>query len=260
MEKRKTKRKSQIQNRVLTLLAATSGALEAAGDFAYNPYPYVYSSLGVSHTKKGLELGIQELVKKGLVEEDRNEGLRLTSAGAEVKKGLLREHSRDWDSQWRVVIFDIPEAKRELRDDLRFGLKDLGFGLWQRSVWVTPFDIGEELNSYLQKEGISNFVEIVVGERVGGSSDRDFAARVWPLDKINERYERLLASWEEELKKESSAEERLRAVASFHNHYLAILEDDPRLPPELLSDDWVGGDAKELFGKLKSILTVSKLS
>lgn len=260
MEKKKTKRKSQIQDRVLTLLAAAGEALDVVGDFAYNPHPYVYRSLGVSHTKEGLELGVQELIRKGLVEEDRDKGLRLTSAGAEVKKGLLRAHSRDWDGRWRVVFFDIPEAKRGLRDELRFELKDLGFGLWQRSVWVTPFDVGKELNSCLQKEKISNFVEVVVGERVGDLSDRDFAARVWSLDKVNEGYKHLLASWAEELKKESSAEERLRAAASFHNRYLAILEDDPRLPPELLPNDWVGGDTKELFGKLKSTLTISKLS
>lgn len=260
MKKEKTKRKSQIQDRILTLLATASEALDVVGDFTYNPYPYVYRSLGVSHTKEGLERGIQELIEKGLAEGNEDEGLRLTSAGAEVKQGLLRARSEDWDGDWRAVFFDIPEARRKLRDDLRSELKKLGFGLWQKSVWVTPFDIGKELDSYLRKEKISNFVEVLVGERVGDLSDREFAARVWSLDSVNERYEDLLGGWAEELKKESRAEERLRTAASFHDRYLTILENDPRLPSKLLPDDWVGDEAKNLFGKLKSTLTVSELS
>jgi len=260
MEKKKTKRKSQIQDRILTLLAIASEALDVVGDFTYNPYPYVYKSLGVSHTKESLKRGIQELIKKGLVEGNKDDGLRLTSAGAEVKQRLLRARSEDWDGKWRAVFFDIPEVQRDLRDNLRFELKKLGFGLWQRSVWITPFDIGKELGSYLRKEKISNFVEILVGERVGDLSDREFAARVWPLDKVNEGYKDLLGGWVEELKKESSAEERLLVAISFHSRYLILLEDDPRLPLELLPDDWIGAEAEKLFGKLKSTLTVSRIS
>ena len=32
-----------------------------------------------------------------------------------------------WDRKWRIVIFDIPERYRELRDRVRYVLKKAGF-------------------------------------------------------------------------------------------------------------------------------------
>jgi len=45
-----------------------------------------------------------------------------------------------WDGKWRVLIFDIPERQRELRDKVRNTLKTVGFKQLQQSVWIYPFD------------------------------------------------------------------------------------------------------------------------
>lgn len=254
------KRRNQIQDKILSILAASAGALDTLGNFAYNPYPYLYASLGTSYRKEHIDEAIDSLTSEGLVEGDRNEGLRLTLAGAGIKKRLYQARREEWDGKWRVVFFDIPEVQRDIRDGLRFELKKLGFGLWQRSAWITPFDIAKELNSYLREQNLAEAVQVVVGERFGELNDRKFAAKVWPLDDINERYERLLSVWKKEIGKESTAEERLEAAASLHNRYLDVLAADPRLPLELLPGDWVGDDAKKLFKKLKSTLTVGEPS
>lgn len=261
-KKRRGRRRGQFDlgEKILQVLSASAQALDTFGDFTYNPYPYLYASLGMSYRKDNIDAAVRGLAKKGLVEGNKNEGLRLTSAGADIKEKLYQERQKEWDGKWRVVIFDIPEAQRKIRDDLRFELKKLGFGSWQRSVWVTPFDISAELDAYLQRQNLSEVVQIVVGVRFGRLNNRDFAAKIWPLADLNERYNHLLAVWREELKKESTAEERLRVTAVLHNRYLDILAVDPRLPSELLPRDWVGNDAANLFKKLKSILTVSKPS
>ncbi len=254
----KKKGRAYLGRKILRVLSAAAEALDTFGDFTYNPYPYLYASLGMSYRKEHIDEAVRDLTKKGLVEGNKSEGLRLTSAGADVKKSLYQARQKEWDGKWRVVFFDIPEVQRDIRDGLRFELKKLGFGLWQRSAWVTPFDIAVELNAYLQKQDLSEVVQIVVGERLGELNDREFAAQIWPLNDLNERYARLLTGWAEELKKESTAEERLRAVLAFHDRYLDILASDPQLPPKLLPGHWVGDDARELFKKLKSILTVGK--
>lgn len=259
-KKRKPKRANRIQDRLLTLLAGTAGALDAMGDFTYNPYPYLYSSLGMSYRKESIDGAVRDLTKRGLIEGNKYEGLRLTSAGADVKKSLYLARQREWDGKWRVVIFDIPEAQRKIRDDLRFELKKLGFGSWQRSVWVTPFDISAELDAYLRRQNLSEMVQIVVGERFGRLNDRDFAAKIWSLKDLSEKYVRLLADWAEELRRESTAEERRHAAAFFHNRYLGILAADPQLPSGLLPAGWVGDDAAKLFKKLKLILIVGEPS
>lgn len=254
------KRQSRIQDRLLTLLVAPAQALGVAGDFAYHPYPYVYAALGMSYRKSSIDAAANELARKGLLEKNEREGLRLTSAGANVKQRLYQARCEEWDGRWRVVIFDIPERERKIRDDFRFELKKLGLGPWQKSVWVTPFDISAELGSYLQKQNLATAVQIVVGERFGGPSDREFAATIWPLEDLSKKYASLLGSWGEELSKERSAKERLRMAAVLHNRYLDILAGDPQLPSRLLPPNWGGRPAQELFKRLRSTLSVSKPS
>jgi len=53
---------------------------------------------------------------------------------------------QEWDGKWRIVIFDIPEKERLLRDAFRRKLRELGCKLLQGSVWITPFDIREEID------------------------------------------------------------------------------------------------------------------
>lgn len=259
----KSKKKRQGRNlggKILQLLSATAQALNTLGDFSYHPYPYLYASLGHVYGRETIDEAVGRLVKKGVVEGDKKRGLRLAPAGVDVKKSLYQERQKDWDGRWRVVIFDIPEVQRRVRDGLRLELKKLGFGQWQRSVWVTPFNISAELNAYLQKQDLSAVVQMLVGERFGGLSNRDFATRVWSLNELNEGYAHLLTEWKKELEKESTAAERLHTAAVFQSRYFDILIADPQLPLELLPSGWAGDDAKKLFGKLKSILTVGKAS
>jgi DNA-binding transcriptional regulator PaaX len=259
-EKPEKKRgRKYLGKKILRILAAAAGALDTLGDFTYNPYPYLYNSLGHVYDEDTINDAVNDLVDRGLVEKCEGRGVRLASVGADVKLMLYQQRQEMWDGKWRVVFFDIPEARRSIRDDLRAELKKLGFGLWQRSAWITPFDIAEELDSYLRKQNLSGFVQILVGERVGALDNRKFAARVWPiLDEVNEKYHSLLNEWKEEIGKESAAEKRLEVAVFLHNRYLSILADDPRLPPELLPDDWVGGEAQKLFKKLKSTLSGGK--
>lgn len=260
-EKRKPRKSrgiNPIQNRILNVLAAASEMVDTVGDFTYHPYPYLYASLEMSYDRKNVDEATGYLAKKGLVERNEAGDVRLTPAGADIKKRLYRERRQRWDGKWRVVFFDIPESRRELRDDLRWELKKLGFGLWQRSAWVTPFGITRELESYLRDQNLSDLVQIVVGERFGDPNDREFAARVWPLSEINRRYKSFLAGWAAELKREQTDEDRFRAATLFHDRYIDILLEDPQLPAELLPRDWVGDKAADLFKKLKSLLSISR--
>jgi hypothetical protein len=46
---------------------------------------------------------------------------------------------KTWDRKWRVVIFDIWESRRDVRDALRRKLHNIGFVSLQASVWVYPY-------------------------------------------------------------------------------------------------------------------------
>lgn len=55
------------------------------------------------------------------------------------------QSAKKWDKKWRVIIFDIPEYKRKIRNQVRFILNSAGFYRLQDSVWVSPIDCEETI-------------------------------------------------------------------------------------------------------------------
>ncbi len=96
---------------------------------------------------------ITDLKKQGFItfeEENNRIFVRLTDKGRErLLKYQLREivikKPKKWDKKWRVIIFDIKERKRKVRDGLRVELINLGFLRLQNSVWVYPYECEEAI-------------------------------------------------------------------------------------------------------------------
>lgn len=95
------------------------------------------------------------MLKQRLLE--RTDGkLRLTAKGQRRLVSLtLSEygatHSRRWDGKWRVLIFDIPEYNKKLREKIRRTLIAIGFIRLQDSVWIFPYDC-EDLITLLKTD------------------------------------------------------------------------------------------------------------
>ena len=67
-------------------------------------------------------------------------------AGKYQLDDLKIKKQKEWDGLWRIVVFDIPDLTKIKREALRGKLKELGFQLFQRSVWIHPFDCKKEIN------------------------------------------------------------------------------------------------------------------
>ncbi|OGG54226.1 hypothetical protein A3H16_01980 [Candidatus Kaiserbacteria bacterium RIFCSPLOWO2_12_FULL_53_8] len=105
--------------------------------------------------KDVIQRASQRLVRQGLMEW-RQGKLRLTEKGErELRilqlRELARNRPRKWDKKWRVLIFDIPEHRKVLRDKIRTTLQKIGFEHLQDSVWVYPYDC-EDLMALLKAE------------------------------------------------------------------------------------------------------------
>ncbi|OGG57143.1 hypothetical protein A3D71_03905 [Candidatus Kaiserbacteria bacterium RIFCSPHIGHO2_02_FULL_55_20] len=95
------------------------------------------------------------LVKQRLLAWEKGK-LRLTPKGESVLRILeLKRYDipkpRRWDRKWRVLIFDIPEKQRVLRNKIRDTLRAIGFIPLQGSVWVYPYDC-EDLITLLKAD------------------------------------------------------------------------------------------------------------
>lgn len=48
-----------------------------------------------------------------------------------------------WDGKWRLVMFDVPESRKKVRDTLRMLLRNAGFVHFQDSAWIQPYPCDE---------------------------------------------------------------------------------------------------------------------
>jgi len=88
-----------------------------------------------------------QLKERGLVtfEQKRDKSYaRITAKGKQELLHSAAFHQRRkpwrWDGRYRIVIFDIPERRRDVRDRLRQKMQGFGFMRLQDSVLVYPYD------------------------------------------------------------------------------------------------------------------------
>lgn len=67
----------------------------------------------------------------------------------------------NWDGKWRIVIFDIPNNKKQARDALRRKLKELRFCQLQKSVFVHPYDCKNEIAFIKEIYEINRYVSLI---------------------------------------------------------------------------------------------------
>ncbi|MBI2633479.1 MAG: CRISPR-associated endonuclease Cas2 [Parcubacteria group bacterium] len=64
------------------------------------------------------------------------------------------------DKLWYMVVFDVPEEKRKARDQLRCSLHRLGFKQFQKSIWISPYEIFQSLKKEIDLFKLREYVRI----------------------------------------------------------------------------------------------------
>jgi len=98
--------------------------------------------------KNYLNKTTRRLQEKGFIKFEKNDNkifLKPTKKGQNYFLTNLNSpenlKKKKWDKKWRMVIFDIPESKKHLRNKVRDTLESLGLKKLQNSVWVFPYPI-----------------------------------------------------------------------------------------------------------------------
>lgn len=73
---------------------------------------------------------------------------------------------RRWDNKWRVVIFDIPDKHKRVRDIFRARLVQIGLHRLQESVYVSPYDCFREVEFLRQLYGVAFTVRYLLVEKI----------------------------------------------------------------------------------------------
>lgn len=221
-------------------------------------------------------------LKTGYIEKVVKDGevyLRLTHHGKKrVNRNfpLIKFQNVKWDGIWRIVIFDIAELNRHTRDRLREKLKELGFGMFQQSVYLSPHNLAKDLSEFIEALGLSEFVYVfeIPRTQITVGDSRALANRLWKLDQLNEKYIELIEKIEnihliashgrgkqlndlvdlsgQESRQDSGQNSgREELVKSIREEYLNLILRDPFLPKELLPSNWEFRKLRELLRKLK---------
>lgn len=71
-----------------------------------------------------------------------------------------------WDRKWRIVMFDFPARHEHARKAFRLKLQDLGFVLYQRSVFIYPYECHEEVHTIAKWYGVDQYIRYIVATEV----------------------------------------------------------------------------------------------
>jgi len=153
-------------------------------DEVYLGFPFRYRSLKESSSPELLQLRrkyerrqfsklISYLKRKGLIrikELEEKQALILTPKGKEkilkIKNKFILSlpKKKRKDGKWTMVAFDISEKKKGVRDYFRGKLIELGFQNFQKSIWISPYDILKEIQEIIRNLAIEKNVKIFLIE------------------------------------------------------------------------------------------------
>jgi len=161
-----------------------------------------------------------------------------------------------WDERWFLLAYSIPEDARQLRDRLRDRLAWLGFGSLGNGLWISPHDVGAQVDELADQLGIRDHLECFRASRVGGAPVSDLVAKCWDLGAVNDHYRAFMARWTPVLERIDAVDRSRDAVSGQESYTLrfalihefrAFPLEDPYLPRALLPEGWTGEDATRLF-------------
>ncbi len=115
---------------------------------------------------------IYYLKRKNYITSENLKGKRaiiLTKSG--ISKALKASFNIDGakkrkDGKWIMLTFDIPQQHKKARELLRSIIHNLGYKMFQQSIWVCPYDVSEMTEKLLQMHSLEKYVKIFLIEEL----------------------------------------------------------------------------------------------
>jgi len=172
---------------------------------------------------------------------------------------FFRFLKEEWDGKWRIISYEIPESKREIRDHLRREMQGWGLGPWHRSFWLTPHPVFERLKELVVGKEEEKYIQAF-------SADHSFGQRailiekVWMIKELDKKYREMFKKWHDilasdvETNLDSHKNSKIEKFLQVISEYVTLLREDPGLPKQLIGEQWIGFEAYNIFKEIKSIL------
>lgn len=224
------------------------------------------------HNEQSVRVSVSRMMKQGWIDSEKKGNKSyyfLTPRGlARMEEAAVRIFKlmpNEWDGKWRMLMYSIPEDKRQIRDELRKELLWSGFGSFSNSCWISPNNLEKEVNVLIEKYEVQPYVDFFVSDYKGPQEDKSLVEKSWPLQEIESKYQEFISTYSEQyivhqsmiaqgqLTDEECFVERTKLV----HEYRKFLFTDPGLPRELLPKVWNGHHAALLFEQYYKLLAQS---
>lgn len=213
-------------------------------------YKNMYGFIPKRYKKHNFIQMVGRSLKTGDIEKFIKNGkiyLRLTSSGKEKihREFPISNLTQKWNKKWIVVIFDIPEKARKMRDKLRIKVQSIGFGMLQESVWISPLPIGQDIKEMIEAIGLRDNVFVMEVSGLIFGNPKELANKIWHLDRYGEELLELKGELKKisqlieidngrEQKREAKLYKLKERKRELMRVYLEFLVNFPALPSELL--------------------------
>lgn len=157
---------------VLGLAIFAPGVLKVFKNSAYdNQWEEYYPS--------SIEKVAKRLYRRGFVKVEYESGspvVTITDKGrVEVLKYDLDrldiKPMKNWDKRWRLVIFDITEKHRNVRNLVRDKLREIGFYKMQESVFIFPYPCENEIKYLREVLKVPHSIKLIRADKIENDND-----------------------------------------------------------------------------------------
>lgn len=255
---------SSVEARPRALIVTIYGlyARERGGWLSISTLIRLLARLGVD--EPAVRSSISRLKRRGILEAERvngRAGYALSSRAREIldegDRRIFERQRASLGEGWVLAVFSVPESQRQKRHTLRARLTWLGFGTVGPGVWIAPGHLEDETRDMLERQGLSDYVDLFHSRYLGFQPVEREAATWWDLESLDALYRDFIASfrpvlatWRSRRRKDDEGEafaDYVRVLTAWRR--LPYL--DPGLAPELLPRRWSGATAADLFFDLR---------
>jgi phenylacetic acid degradation operon negative regulatory protein len=155
--------------------------------------------------------------------------------------------NREWDGNWTIIAFSLPDSRRATRHDLRSRLTWGGFSSLQAGLWISP--IAVEVPKLLGGLGLEQNFKAFTAQTIAPTQAAIIINSAFDIATIGARYRSFLARWD--------VDDPLPAVPDvlakqllLNTDWLNVLRRDPHLPVQHLPHPWPAIRGQDVFQRL----------
>jgi len=157
---------------MLGIAVTAPGALKLFKDYGKRkPWCEFYPS--------SLERTAKTLLRHGIVKIKRENGIPVVRIAERGKVEVLKydldkiviKKPDHWDGKWRLVMFDISDKYKKIRDLIRAKLKGMGFYQFQESVFIYPYPCEKEIIYLREVLDIPHSIKLLRADRIENEKD-----------------------------------------------------------------------------------------